>query len=174
MATELVSPATYADDDPEHYELLDGRMVRKASVGRKKHSRIGRIVWALLQEYQQKLGGTLEMEWTMLNGTDKLIPDVTFSFPNHQEFDDYLVAPAFLVVETSSKDQSLSSLFKKCRQRYHPFGTPYCWVVDSQEEVGYEGHKADNGLFRLVDVLTAGPQISIPVSNIFDEFKKQS
>ncbi len=173
MATELVIPATYVDDDPEHYELLDGRMVRKASVGRKKHSRIDRIVWALLQESQQKLGGTLEMEWTMLNGAEKLIPDVTFSFPNHQEFDGYLVAPAFLVVETSSQDQSLSSLFKKCREKYHFFGTPYCWVIDSQEEAGYECHKADNGLFRLVDVLTAGPEVSISVSAIFDELKKQ-
>lgn len=173
MATELISPATYADDDPEHYELLDGRMVRKASVGRVKHAQIDRVVWALLREFQQKLGGTLEMEWTMLNGPDKLIPDVTFSFPNPKLSDGYLVAPAFLVVETSSKDQSLSSLFKKCRQRYHPFATPYCWVIDSQEEAGYECHKADYGLFRLVDVLTAGPEISIAVSNIFDELKKQ-
>ena len=174
MATELVTPATYVDDDPEHYELLDGRRVRKASVGRKKHAQIDRLVWALLREFQQKLGGTLEMEWTMLNGPDKLIPDVTLSFPDPKLSDGYLVAPAFLVVETSSQDQSLSSLFKKCRQRYHLFGTPYCWVIDSQEEAGYECHKADNGLFRLVDALTAGPEVSIPVSNIFDELKKQS
>ena len=173
MATELVTPVTYVDDDPEHYELLDGRSVRKASVGRLKHAQIERVVWALLREFQQKLGGTLEMEWTMLNGADKLIPDVAFSFPTPKLSDGCLVAPAFLVVETSSQDQPLSSLFKKCRQEYHPFGTPYCWVIDSQEEVGYEGHKADNGLFRLVNVLTAGPEIGIPVSDIFYELKKQ-
>lgn len=173
MATELVSPDLRLDDNPEHYELLNGRMVRKASVGRKKHSQIERIIRGMLEPHRQRLGGSLEMEWTMLNGPDKVIPDVTFSFPEPKLSDGYLIAPAFLVVETASKDQSLSSLLRKCRDRYHPFGTPYCWVIDSEEEAGYECHKADNGLFRLVDVLTAGPGVNISVAEIFDELKKQ-
>ena len=174
MATELVSPDLHFDDNPERYELLDGRRIRKASVGRLKHSQVERIVWELLKPYRQKVGGSLEIEWTMLNGQDKVIPDVTFSYPEPKLSDGYLVAPAFLVVETASKDQSLTSLLRKCRDRYHPFGTPYCWVIDSDEEAGYECHKADNGLFRLVDVLTAGPDINLPVNAIFDELKKQS
>ncbi len=173
MATELAHPGVYADDDPEHYELLDGQMVRKASVGRKKHSDLETIVLGMLKPHAQKARASVAHEWTMLNGRDKLIPDVTFSFPDPKLEDGYLVAPAFLVVETSSQDQSLSSLFKKCRQKYHPFGTPYCWIIDSEEEAGYECHKSDNGLFRLVDVLTAGPEISIGVSSIFEELRKQ-
>ncbi len=173
MATELVSPEVRIEEDSEYYELLDGRMLRKASVGRKKHSQTARLVRALLEPAQQRLGGTLETEWTMLNGPDKVIADVTFSLPEPKLSDGYLVAPAFLVVETSSQDQTLSSLFRKCRERYHPFETPYCWVIDSREEAGYECHKADNGLFRLVDVLTAGPDVSVPVAEIFDQLKKQ-
>jgi Uma2 family endonuclease len=174
VATEVVPPNLQIDDDTEHYELLNGRMVRKASVGRKKHSQVERIIWAMLEPYRQKLGGSLEMEWTMLNGPDRVIPDVTFSFPEPKLSDGYLIAPAFLVVETASKDQSLSSLLKKCRDRYHPFGTPYCWVIDSEEEAAYECHKSDNGLFRLVDVLTAGSEIKVSVAEIFEELKKQS
>ncbi len=173
MATELVLPFEQLDDDFEHYEVLDGCMVLKQSVGRKKHSQLGRIIRSLLVPFQQKLGGDLEGEWTMLNGPDKLIPDVTFSFPNPTISDGYLVAPAFLVVETSSKDQSLSSLFRKCRDKYHVFGTPYCWIVDSEEEAAYECHKADNGLFRLVDTLTAGPDVALAVSAIFNELKQE-
>ena len=170
MATELVLPAERADDDPEHYELLDGHMVRKESVGRKKHAQLARILRELLVPFQQRLGGTLESEWTILIGSDKLIPDVTFSSPNPTLSDGYLVAPAFLVIETASKDQSLSSLFRKCRDKYHPYGTPYCWVINSEEEAAYECHKADNGLFRLVDTLTAGPDVSLPVAAIFEGF----
>ena len=173
MATELILPVEQLDDDFEHYELLDGRMVRKESVGRKKHAQLGRIIRSLLVPFQQKLGGDLESEWTVLNGPDKLIPDVTFSFPSPTLSDGYLVAPAFLVVETSSKGQSLSSLFRKCRDKYHPFGTPYCWVIDLEEEAGYECHKADNGLFRLVETLTAGPDVVLAVSAIFKELKQQ-
>ncbi len=66
----------------------------------------------MLEQFQLKLGGSLEIEWTMLNGPDKLIPDVTFSFPAPKLSDGYLVAPAFLVVEAASKDQSLSSLLR--------------------------------------------------------------
>ena len=126
MATELILPSEYLDSDPKHYELLDGRMVRKESVGRKKHAQLDRILRSLLVPFQLKLGGSLESEWTILNDSDKLFPDVTFSFPNPVLSDDYLVAPAFLIVETSSKDQSLSSLFRKCRTKYHPYGTPFC------------------------------------------------
>jgi Uma2 family endonuclease len=174
MATELVSPGIQVDDKPEHYELLNGRMIRKASVGRKKHSDLEVIILDMLRPLAKNAGAAVAHEWTMLNGPDRVIPDVTFSFPEPKLSDGYLVAPAFLVVETASKDQSLSSLLRKCRDRYHPFGTPYCWVIDSDEEAGYECHKADNGLFRLVDVLTAGPDINISVNAIFEELRKQS
>ncbi len=173
MATELVSPDAFIDD-PEHFEFLDGQMVRKASVGRKEHSQLERIIWTLLAPFREKLGGSLEMEWTILNGQDKIIPDVTFSFPDPKISDAYLVAPAFLVVETCSKVQSLSSLLKKCRDRYHPFDTPYCWVIDLASAAGYECHKANSGLFRLTDVLTAGPDVSVSLADIFDELQKQA
>jgi Uma2 family endonuclease len=83
----------------------------------------------MLEPFRKQLGGISEMEWTLLNGSDKLIPDITFSFPGPKISDGYLVAPAFQIVEISSKDQSLPYLVKKCRDKYHLFGTPYCWII---------------------------------------------
>ncbi len=36
MATELVSPDLQIDDNPEHYELLNGRMVEKGVRGQEE------------------------------------------------------------------------------------------------------------------------------------------
>jgi hypothetical protein len=92
-------------------------------------------------------------------GNEKFIPDVTLSFPQYQEDDGYLVPPAFPVVESGLKDQRTTYLLRKCRTKYHANGTPYCWVIDSDDKTAYECHKEMNGMFREVDELTAGPDM---------------
>ena len=47
-------------------------------------------------------------------------------------------------------------------------------MIDAEEEAAYECHKADNGLFRLVDTLTAEPDVSLSVAAIFEKLKKES
>jgi len=55
MATELVTPDLQIED-PEHFELLDGAMVRKMSVGRKKHSDLDLIIRELLMPIAKGMG----------------------------------------------------------------------------------------------------------------------
>ncbi len=165
-----VLPALGSYDNLDHYERIGGQLIKKESVGRKQHSQLERIVRDLLTPFTTKLGGIVEHEWTIQQGDDKLIPDVTMSFPEYEENDGYLLAPAFLVVETSSKGQTPSLLAKKCRDHYHPWGTPYCWLIDTQKQAGFECHLQKGGSYTQVEVLTAGPDIQIPVSGIFQAF----
>ena len=171
MATKAAVPPLSAYDDsndPEYFEFLDGRWIKKKSVGRRKHSQLNRIVRSALAPFAQKMNSVVEEEWTVMYGEEKAVPDVTFSFPSYGEKDGYLVAPAFLVVESVSPKQRRTTLFDKCRQKYHVWGVPYCWILDPEEEAGYEAHREMNGLFRLTDVLTAGPDIELAVADVFE------
>ncbi len=153
-------------DNPEHYELIRGQWLKKDSVGRKDHSELELKITLLLQPLAKRLNSEVLHEWTIVNGSEKLIPDVTFSFPNWTERDDYLVAPAFLVVETKSKGQRVQTLFDKCIKDYHRIGTPYCWVLDREEQAAYECHRDMAGSHRRTNLLTAGLEISLAVSDL--------
>lgn len=159
-------------DNPEHYEFLRGHWAKKKSVGRADHSNIEIIIWVLLRPIAASLNARVIHEWTIVYGPEKIIPDVTFSFPSPEIREGYLVAPAFLVVECRSAGQKLKTLLDKCRMDHHRMGTPYCWIVDTEEECAYECHKAMNGTHRLVDTLTAGPDVSLSVAEIFEQFRK--
>lgn len=158
-------------DDPEQYEFLRGQWEKKESVGRGDHSDIELIVLSLLRPFAQRIGARVKQEWTVVLGMEKIIPDVTFSFPNPEIRDGYLVAPAFLVVESRSTGQRLERLVDKCRLDHHRMGTPYCWILDTDEEAAYECHKEMNGTHRLVDTLTAGPDISLSTGEVFEQFR---
>jgi Uma2 family endonuclease len=169
MASVLAALSSY--DNLDNYECIGGQLIKKESVGRKQHSQLERIVRDLLTPFATKLGGIVEHEWTLQHGEDRLIPDVTMSFPDYHENEGFLVAPAFLVVETISKGQTVSLMAKKCRDYYHPWDTPYCWLIDTQKQAAYECHLQRGGSVTEVDVLTAGPSIQISVSDIFRAFQ---
>ncbi len=100
MATQLVNPPISEvppGENSELYECIDGEWKRKQSVGRRKHSAIEMALLTLLKPFQASQGGYVSHEWTILNGREKVIPDVTFSFPDYKEDRGYLVAPAWLV-----------------------------------------------------------------------------
>jgi Uma2 family endonuclease len=159
-------------DDPERYEFLRGYWSKKQSVGRADHSNMEAVISRLLLPVATSLKARVLHEWTVVYGLEKIIPDVTFSFPHPSIREGYLVAPAFLAVECRSAGQKLRTLVDKCRLDHHRMGTPFCWIVDVEEECAYECHKAMNGMHRLVDTLTAGPDVSLAVREIFEEFKK--
>lgn len=158
-------------DNPEHYEFLRGHWSKKKSVGRADHCDIELIIWALLRPIVSSLNAQVRPEWTIVYGTEKIIPDVTVSYPDPELCDGYLVAPAFLAVECQSKDQRLETLFDKCQLSHHRMGTPYCWIIDLEGECAFEFHKEMNGMIQLVDTLTAGPDIRLSVAEIFAQFK---
>ena len=169
MAANVSIPPLVLDqplDNPEHYEFIRGQWLKKQSVGRKDHSELELEITLLLLPIAKCLKSEVFHEWTIVHGQEKLIPDVTFSFPNWTERDGYLVAPAFLVVETKSKGQRIATLFDKCVNDYHRIGTPYCWVIDREEQSAYECHRAMAGAHYKVTQLAAGPDISLSVADL--------
>ncbi|MBV9035382.1 MAG: Uma2 family endonuclease [Acidobacteriaceae bacterium] len=176
MAVELEALGTSnyldADDDEEHYEFLHGQKIKKESVGRKKHSLLGKVIERMLAPLAHAQKSFIATEWTIMHGKEKAVPNVTVSFPDWTEQDGYLVAPAFLVVESISPGQRLPKLFAKCFNTYHPWGTPYCWIIDP-EDGAYEVHRDYDGLVRPVTTLTAGQNISLELSMIIAELGRE-
>jgi Uma2 family endonuclease len=169
MAANASVPPLVLDqplDDPEHYEFIRGHGLKKLSVGREDHSELELQITLLLQPIAKQLKAKVLQEWTIVHGEEKLIPDVTFSFADRKTRDGYLVAPPFLVIETKSKGHRLKTLLEKCVEDYHRIGTPYCWVLDSEEQAAYECHRDMNGAHRLVSRLTAGPDIALSVADL--------
>ena len=101
---------------------------------------MGRVISQLLRPFSKQLGCKLEQEWSVVLGGKKIVPDVTLSYPapDYLVEDGYLVAPAFLVVESRSEGQRLQKLVDKCVQDPAPMGTPHCWLIDIQTEPAYE------------------------------------
>lgn len=175
MSATPVTPFSYGHDDsndPEYFEIVGGRWIKKESVGRRRHSQLNSIVTDLLTPFAEKLGGTVTHEWTIVRGEERVIPDVTFSFPNFEERDGYLVAPAFLVVESLSPGQRLNAMSRKCTDVYHQWGTHYCWILDYRNEQAYEVHQE-----AIPDgpqsILTAGSEIQLHVDEIYSRLRKR-
>lgn len=157
--------------DEKYLEYLDGQWIKKEGVGRRKHEDVSKAVYNLLRQYRETVGGKLCEHWTILLGPDKAEPDVTLSYPVYNEYQGYLVSPAFLAAEVLSYGQTLAYLVAKCKDRYHRSGTPYCWIIDAEAGIGYECHR--EGLCpQRAEVLTAGSLIAIPVSQIFEEVSR--
>jgi Uma2 family endonuclease len=173
VAANVAPPLVLEDphDNPEQYEFVRGCWRKKESAGRADHSDIEFVVLSLLRPIAQRLGARVKQEWTVVHGPEKIIPDVTFSFPNPEIRDGYLVAPAFLVVESRSSGQRLRTLIDKCRLDHHRMGTPFCWILDTDEETAYECHQDMKGMHRLVETLTAGPEISLSAAEVFSQFR---
>jgi Uma2 family endonuclease len=165
-----VVPPVGSYDNLEHYEHIGGQLIKKGLVGHIQRAQLERMALELLIPFTAELGGAVEHEWTLQHGEDKLIPDVMMSFPDYREDDGNLIAPAFLVVESAAQSQSISMLAQKCRDYYHSWGTPYCWLLDAQKQIAFECHLEHGGSLMEVDLLTAGPVVKIPVSNIFEPF----
>jgi hypothetical protein len=60
---------------------------------------------------------------------------------------------------------------RKCREKYHPFGTPFCWIIDIANREGYECHRDSDGPV-IRQTLTAGPHVSLSLEHIFNELKR--
>ena len=157
--------------DEKYLEYLDGQWIKKESVGRKEHEAVTQVIYNFLNRYRSLVGRKLAQHWTIILGPDKAEPDVTLSHPVYNTHQGYLVSPAFLVVEVRSYGQTLPYLVNKCTNRYHRAGIPYCWIIDADSQTGYECHR--EGLHpQRVETLTAGPIITVPVPQIFEEAAK--
>ncbi len=164
-------PGGWSDDDGKISEYIDGRWIPKPDLGRLDTSETIQAILTSLRPLRETVGGQILSGWHMLAVPDLLRPDVVMSFPRYSNYDGYLVAPAFLTVEVRVDKEQVSSLVRKCRQRYHPFGTPFCWIIDIANREGYEFHRdSDEPVIR--QTLTAGPNVSLSVEQIFNEVKR--
>ena len=71
-------------------------------------------------------------------------------------------------IEIVSPDQSDDELLEKC-ERYHAWGTPYCWVINPETKNLWEYHKGTER--RLLDhdaPFIAAGEIQLSVSGIFN------
>jgi Uma2 family endonuclease len=152
-------------DEGKLSEFIDGHWVRKPDLGRMNTSLTIQAVLDLLLPFERTLGGTILRGWHMLAVPDLLRPDVVMTFPKYTIYDGYLVAPAFLTVEVRVKEQQVEALVRKCRDKYHPYGTPYCWIVDIEKQQGYQCHR-ESGRLVATEMLTAGPDVSISMNEI--------
>jgi hypothetical protein len=164
-------PGGWSDDDGKISEYIDGRWIPKPDIGRLDTSMTIGAILKSLSPLSETVGGEILSGWHMLAVPDLLRPDVVMSFPRYSIYDGYLVAPAFLTVEVRVDKEQISTLATKCREKYHPFGTPFCWIIDIASREGYECHRdSDEPVTRRT--LTAGAQVSLSVEQIFSEVKR--
>jgi len=71
-----------------------------------------------------------------------------------------------LSIEILSPDQTLRQLFDKC-ERYHTWGTAYCWVIDPEEPAAWEYHRNRQPALRPAAETLAAGEIRLPVAEIF-------
>ena len=161
-------PGGWSDDDGKISEYIDGRWIRKPDIGRVDTSMTIQAILRSLWPFREAVGGEILSGWHMLAVPDLLRPDVVMSFPRYSNYDGYLVAPAFLTVEVRVDKEQISALVRKCREKYHPFGTPFCWIIDIARREGYECHRdSDEPVIR--QTLTAGAHVSLSVEQVFHQ-----
>jgi Uma2 family endonuclease len=165
------SPPDGWRDEGKLSEYIDRKWIRKPDLGRPDRSEAVIAVQSLLAPFSRELGGTVLWSWHMLAVPDLLRPDVVMTFPKYSVYQGYLVAPAFLTVDVHAKEESIPGLIEKCKEKYHPFGTPYCWIIDIEEHKGYEMHRGTESYIEQ-KMLAAGPEIQVPVQEIFRQLDK--
>lgn len=149
--------------DPDRTERL-GSVIKEKPVGGTTHHQWQFVLTLLLRKKLHPKGFRAIQEWTLVYGSDWLIPDVAVAAQGYVVDDrDYLMAPAYLCVEIVSKRQNLSRLFRKCEQ-YHAWGTPFCWVIDPEEAAFFEYH-AGLSIVPVKQELTAG-EVTLAINEL--------
>lgn len=167
-AVEIEPPPALSGE--KYLEFLGGKWNKKGNAGLSAHEDVTQSLYNLLLPFQRKYGGRLRQHWTIILGGEKGEPDVVLSHPTFVEHKGYLLSGALLAVEVRSYGQTLDYLTDKCVDKYHKFGIPFCWIVDS-DGGAYECH-ASNEKRQRVDILTAGANIALPISAIFEELAR--
>ena len=168
MSSTTLMPAsdyvkTYIDGGARpQAEYVDGRLLPKG-MGTRKHSRIQRRLLELLGAYR-KFEAFPELH-ARLREREFRIPDIIVE--QKPVLDEaYPAQPVYLCIEILSPDQTLQQLFDKC-ERYHAWGTAYCWVIDPEEPAAWEYHQNGQPDLRPAAEALAAGEISLPVVEIF-------
>jgi Uma2 family endonuclease len=157
----------HSDREPA-CEYVDGFLVPKA-MGTRKHGRVAaNLGYLILTHYRDRF--RVSMEQHVRNRATRFrIPDIAVEvrkpeFGQYPEVDD----PVYLCVEIVSPPDTVEGLLSKCRGEYHPWGVPYCWVLDPDTCQGWEYHAADPQPREVTSEgqITAG-EITFQLSDVF-------
>ena len=177
MATQprtQVSVEEYIDayilrGDPEPAcEYVDGELIPKA-LGTRKHGRVAmNLGYLILMHYEQQFRVSAEQH--VQNRPSRFrIPDVAVEerkpeegrYPGTND-------PVYLCVEILSPPDTLEGLLSKCRSDYHPWGVPYCWVLDPEACRAWEYHALDAEGREVREKIAAGA-ITLQLCDIFHD-----
>jgi hypothetical protein len=153
-------------DEGKFLEYIDGAWQRKAGLGRWDVSATGSSAVRLLEPLLEPQGGEALLGVHVIAVPDLLRPNVSVTFPRYTLHQDYLIAPMLLAVEIVADSSQLVSMTRKCIDRYHRFGAPFCWILDMEARIGYECHHGADSA-SAVDTMTAGSGIRVQVDALF-------
>jgi Uma2 family endonuclease len=111
-------------------EYIDG-VVRAKSMPTLNHARIQFRSCELLTARGYE---ALPEITVRLTPSKYLVPDVV---ADRKLEGPYPTRPVPLVTEILSPDERLDKTLAKCTD-YHAWGTPYCWVIDPEEEIAWD------------------------------------
>ena len=168
LPIEVPLPPGGWTDEGKFLEYIDGAWQRKAGLGRCDVSATALSAVTLLEPLMTVQGGRAVLGVHVIAVPDLLRPNVSVTFPRYTLYQDYLIAPVFLAVEIIAGKNQLASRTRKCIDRYHPFGTPFSWILDVEARVGYECHRGADSVIA-VDTITAGAGIRVQVDDLFAE-----
>jgi hypothetical protein len=155
-------------DEGKFLEYIDGAWQRKPGLGRWDVSATASSALTLLEPLLDARGPRAIFGVHVIAVPDLLRPNVSVTFPRYTLYQDYLIAPVFLAIEIMAGKSQFIPLTRKCIDRYHSFGTPFCWILDVEARVGFECHRgADTA--TAVDAMTAGAGIRVQAGELFAE-----
>jgi len=159
-ATALVSVEDYLRRTEKPYcEYVDGVLYPKPMP-----TLLHGLLENRLVELIRRQGMQAVSEVTVrLTPTKYLIPDV-IAAPVIQG--PYPTEPVLLCVEILSPEDRVGAMLAKCEQ-YHAWGVPFCWVIDSEKQTGWQYHAgAEPEHIDRNGTLKAG-ELSVRLSELF-------
>lgn len=143
-------------------EYLDGQLLPKPKP-KWFHSRIQ--LWLgvlLLQRFPAYAFGSEQI--CRLSDSEFRLPDIAVALVSEAGQNTTATSPLFLAIEILSPDDSLGKTFAKL-ERYHAWGTPFCWLIDPDRRACWTYHKGETPI-QVQHSIAAG-DIHLPVAEIF-------
>ncbi len=152
-------------------DYVDGELMER-NVGEFEHSTVQGILIRLLYERARDLRFRVNPELRMrVNATRFRIPDICVIL-KAQRPEPVLTEPPFLCIEVVSPDDRMSRVIERVKE-YLVFGVEYVWVIDPESRTAYSYTRTEGREVR-DELVTANPNISISLSELFSELDEAS
>lgn len=152
-------------------DYVDGEVVKR-NVGEFQHSMMQGILIRMLYEWARLIPIRVVPELRMRVSTTRFrIQDICVMLKEQQP-EPVLTSAPFLCIEILSPEDRMSRVIERVRE-YLSFGVSHIWVVDPENRTAYsytkdEGREVSDGL------ITANPEISVSLSELFTELDEAS